>query len=47
MIKYTIFIAGKKFCSYKNLNDAYYVSEFLRKFYKFKKISIKTEEEEI
>lgn len=44
-MKYTIFIAEKRFCSYKSLNDAYYVKEFLKQFYKFKKITIKTEEE--
>ena len=46
-MKYTIFIAEKKFCSYKNLDDAYYVKEFLKQFYKFKKIAIKIEEADI
>ena len=41
---YTVYIAGKKFCSYKDLNDAHNVLKFLRQFYKFKSIYIKQEE---
>lgn len=41
---YTIYIAGKKFCSYKDLNDANKALKFLREFYKFKSIYIKQEE---
>lgn len=40
---YTIYIAGKRFCSYKNLNDAHSVLKFLRQFYKFKSITIREE----
>ena len=41
---YTIYIAREKFHTYKSLNDAYKVKEFLRQFYKFKQITIKFED---